>query len=172
MQGNFRQFLLKLVQTGFFSSSKQPNLRPKKKLLLPSSRFLDQIFLLPLIWYCLPRWRTHGVPEIMIDDLVHKGHTKLNMFSVFGEHIKSLSSKQSNLNFWNRLNPKIAFLCHFLTQTATWRPNHAIFTSSVNAIWKAMTDTVFSAPSLGGVRVFLKGHRLSANLRKEEKTNY
>ena len=32
----------------------------KKKLLFPSSRFLDQIFLLPLIWYCLPRWRKHG----------------------------------------------------------------------------------------------------------------
>ena len=31
--------------------------------------------------------------------LVHKGHTELNMFSVFGEPFKSLCSKQSKLNF-------------------------------------------------------------------------
>ena len=42
------------------------------------------------------------VPEIMIDDWVNKGHTNLNMFSVVGEQIKSLSSKQSKLNFWNQ----------------------------------------------------------------------
>ena len=47
----------------------------------------------------------------MIDDWVNKGHTNLNMFSVVGEQIRSLSSKQSKLNFWNQLHPKIAFLC-------------------------------------------------------------
>ena len=45
--------------------------------------------------------------------------TKLNMYSVFGEQMKSLSSKQSKLNFWNRLHPTFAFLCRLLTQTAT-----------------------------------------------------
>ena len=90
----------------------------------------------------------------MPDDWVRKGQTKLNMFSVLDEQIKSLSSKQSKLNFWNRLNPKFAFLCRLLTQTATWRPNHPILTSSVTAILKAMTDTVFLGPSLGVVRIF------------------
>ena len=49
----------------------------------------------------------------MIDDCVNKGHTKLNMFSVVGEQIRSLSSKQSKLNFWNQLHPKIAFYAIF-----------------------------------------------------------
>ena len=31
------------------------------------------------------------VPQILIDDWVQKGHPTLNMFSVFGEQIKSLS---------------------------------------------------------------------------------
>ena len=84
--------------------------------------------------------------EVMICDL-------LNMFSDLCEQFKSLSSKQSKLNFWNRLHPKIAFLGHFLTQTATWQLNHTILTSSVKAILKAMTDTVFLGPSLGGVRI-------------------
>ena len=91
----------------------------------------------------------------MIDDWTHKEHTVLNMFSVSGEQIRSLSSKQSKLNFWNRLHQKIAFLRRLLTQTATWRPNHIIFSSSVKAILKAMTDTDFLGPSLGVVRIFL-----------------
>ena len=94
------------------------------------------------------------VPEIIPDDRVRKGQTKLNVFSVLDEQIKSLSSKQSKLNFWNRLNPKFAFLCRLLTQTATWRPNHQILTLSVTAILKAMTDTVFLGPTLGVVRIF------------------
>ena len=94
------------------------------------------------------------VPKIMINDWVNKGHTNLNIFSVAGEQIRSLSSKQSKLNFWNQLHPKIALLCCFWTQTATWRPNHTILTSSVIAILKAMIDTVFLGPSFGGVRIF------------------
>ena len=43
---------------------KQPNLQTKKTLLFLSSRFLDQIFLLPLICWCLPRWRTHGSKHV------------------------------------------------------------------------------------------------------------
>ena len=53
------------------------------------------------------------IPEIRIDDQVNKGPTNLSMFSVYGEQIRSLSSKQSKLNFWNQLHPKIAFLCRF-----------------------------------------------------------
>ena len=34
---------------------------------------------------------------------------KLNMFSAFGEKIKSLISKQSKLIFWNKLHPKLHF---------------------------------------------------------------
>ena len=102
----------------------------------------------------------------MPDDRVRKGQTKLNMFSVLDEQIKSLSSKQSKLNFWNRLNPKFAFLCRLLTQTATWRPNHPILTSSVTAILKAMTDTVFLGPTLGVVRFFL--FRLGGFFNKRE----
>ena len=75
---------------------------------------------------------------------------KFEYVFVVGEQIRSLSSIQSKLNFWNQLHPKIAFLCRFLTQTATWRPNHTILTSSVKAILKAMIDTVFLGPSLGG----------------------
>ena len=56
----------------------------------------------------------------------------------------SLSSKQSKLNFWNQLHPKIAFLCCFWTQTATWRPSHTILTSSVKAVLKAMRLTGWS----------------------------
>ena len=47
------------------------------------------------------------------------------------------------MNFLNLLHPKIAFLCHLLTQTATLQPNHTILTSSVRAILKAMIDTFF-----------------------------
>ena len=61
VQDHFWQFLFKVVQTGFCSASEQLNLQIKKKILsLPSSRFPDKIFLLPLIWWCLPRWMTHG----------------------------------------------------------------------------------------------------------------
>ena len=52
------------------------------------------------------------VPEIMTDDWVRKGQTKLGRYSLFGKQIKSLSIYQSKLNFWNRLDPKIAFLYH------------------------------------------------------------
>ena len=87
------------------------------------------------------------VPEIMIDDWVHKGHTKLKIF--FYKRINSISSKQPKLEFWNRLDQKITFVCHLLTQTAFWGPNHTILTSSVNAVLIVMTNTIFLAPSLG-----------------------
>ena len=93
------------------------------------------------------------VPEIMINDLVHKGLTKLNIFSVFSEQIKSVFSKQSKLKFWNWPHPKIAFVCRFLTQTANWWPNYTFLTSSVNAIQKSMTDTVFFGTKLRGGQI-------------------
>ena len=43
------------------------------------------------------------VPKIMIYDLVHKEHTRLNMFSIVSEQIKSLCNKQSRMKFWNCL---------------------------------------------------------------------
>ena len=46
-------------------------------------------------------------------------------------------------------------LCRFWTQTATWRPNHTILTSNVKAILKAMIDTIFLGPSVGGGQIFL-----------------
>ena len=65
------QFLLPygVISDGFCSnwfkliSAQPPNsqtFNQKKILTSTSSRFLDQIFLLPLIWWSLPRWRTHG----------------------------------------------------------------------------------------------------------------
>ena len=39
-------------------------------------------------------------------DRWHKWHTNLNMFWVFHDKIKSLSSKQPKLNFWNRIHQK------------------------------------------------------------------
>ena len=68
--------------------------------------------------------------------------------------IKSSSSNQLKLNFWNWLHPKFAFLCCLLTQTATWWPNHTILTSSVKEILKALTNTFFLGPSLRVVRIF------------------
>ena len=79
-----------------------------------------------------------------------KNKKKLNMFSVLDEQIKSLNSKQSKSNFWNQLKPKFAFLCRLLNKTATWRPNHPTLKSSVTAILKAITDTVFGIKFRGG----------------------
>ena len=90
------------------------------------------------------------VLEIMIYDIVHKGYTKHNIFSVFGEPLRNLCSKESNFNFWNRLHQKIAFLCRFLTRTVTLQPNHTMLTLRFNAIRKAMTNLGILAPSLGG----------------------
>ena len=64
------------------------------------------------------------VPEIMINDLVHKGHTKLNMLSVFGEQIKSLCSQQSKLNFWNRLHPTQFMMFLDTNSHLTTKPYH------------------------------------------------
>ena len=72
-----------------------------------------------------------------------KGRTKFNIFSVFGEKIRSLISKKSKFYFWKSLQSKIAFLCHLVTPTATWQPNHTILTSSDKLILKAMTYTVW-----------------------------
>ena len=94
------------------------------------------------------------LPDIAIDEWVNKGHTKLNMFLVFGEQIKSLSSKQSKLNFLNRLHPIIVFLCSLLTQTATRQQNHTIWISSIKAILGDMTEMVLLEPNLGMIRMF------------------
>ena len=85
----------------------------------------------------------------------------MNKFSVFGEHIKNLSSKQSKLNFWNRLHHKIAFLWRFWTQTVTSWQRVTILTSSVKEILKAMTNTDFLGPSLGLVQFLFKAEGLS-----------
>ena len=83
--------------------------------------------------------------------------THQNLFMTFTNNLGFVLNL--NLNFWNRLHPKIAFLCIFLTQTATWQPNHTILTWSVDAIWKAMTYTVCLAPSQGGSEFSIYGGR-------------
>ena len=99
----------------------------------------------PALWLEVsPLWKT----RVILQYKILPGGSPLNMFSVVGEQIRSLTSKQSKLNFWNQLHPKIAFLCRFWTQTATWQPNHTILTSSVKSILKAMIDTFFWRPSL------------------------
>ena len=97
------------------------------------------------------------VPQNLITEQVHKEHTKLNMWTVFGEQIMGGSSKQTKLNFWNRLYPKTAFLCRFLTQTATWWAKRKILSSNVIAFLKVMTDAIFLGPSLGGSIFFIYG---------------
>ena len=66
--------------------------------------FIEYFFLLHLPHYLwLGAKKKVGyiwVPDILIDDWVHKGHTKLNMFPVFVEQNKSLCSKQSKFNIW------------------------------------------------------------------------
>ena len=47
------------------------------------------------------------VPEIMIDNLVNKGYTKLNTFFVFRHQIKSSFNKVSKLNFWSDYTIKL-----------------------------------------------------------------
>ena len=81
------------------------------------------------------------VPESLIDEWVHKGNTKLDMFPVF---VKSLCSKQSKFNFRIQLHLKSELLCRLLTQIATWQSNLTILTSSFKAILKAMSNTVFT----------------------------
>ena len=66
------------------------------------------------------------VPEIMIDDWVNKGHTNLNMCSVFGKQIRRLSSKLPKLSFCNQLHPKTKFLCCFWTPTAIKCQNNSV----------------------------------------------
>ena len=116
------------------------------------NKYLFQTFWLnAMICESRPKKRVEyiWVPEIMIEHRVLKGHNNYNIFSVFGELFKSLSSKQSKLNFWNWLHKTIAFLCHLLTQTVTWRPNCTILTSRVESILKATTNTVFLWQSFG-----------------------
>ena len=48
------------------------------------------------------------------------------------------------------MKPKIAFLCSLSTQTATWQPNHEIFTSIIKALLKAITNTLFFWDQLWG----------------------
>ena len=50
------------------------------------------------------------VPQILIDDWVQKGHTKLNLFPVFVDQILRLCCKQSKFNFWIWIHPKIKLL--------------------------------------------------------------
>ena len=58
--------------------------------------------------------KSHFPPVFFTLTFVHKGLTKLNMFSVFDEPFKRLCSKQAKLNFWNQLHQKIDYLCPFL----------------------------------------------------------
>ena len=105
--------------------------------------------------------------KILIDDGVHKGHTKLNMFSLCVKQIKSLCRKQSKFNLLIRLYPKSARLCHLLIQVASWQPNNTVLTYCVKALLKAMTDTVFWGPSLGVVRISIYDGRLFFNNNRE-----
>ena len=91
----------------------------------------------------------------MIDDWVNKEHTNLNMFSVVGEHIRSLSSKQSKFNFWNQLHQKIAFLCRFWTQTTTWRQNHTIWHQVSRQFWKLWLTQFFWDQEKGWSEFFI-----------------
>ena len=88
--------------------------------------------------------------QFLKSDQVHKGHTKLKMLTVFGEQILGWSSKQTKLNFSNRLHPKNAYLCRFLTKTVTWWQNRKILTLCVIEILNAMNDTVFFGCQLRG----------------------
>ena len=95
--------------------------------------------------------------EIMINDLVNKGHTKLNMFSVLCEQTKSLCSKQSKLNGWNWQHPQIAFLCCYLTQAATWWKKPYNFDIKCPCNLESYEQQIFLAPSLGGGKIFFIG---------------
>ena len=129
MKSNFWRIIGKGCANRFILVSSQPNVQLKKKSLLRISSLLCLILIITLIWQWLLHWRTHGgsyvydwdvaknqyhklencnmtkffqhwrVPEIMIDNWVHKRHTMLHIFSVIVEQIKSQWSKQSKLNF-------------------------------------------------------------------------
>ena len=58
------------------------------------------------LWLGQTRVKYIWVPEILIDDLVHKRHTKFNMFPLFDKQIQSICSKQSKYNFCIGLHPK------------------------------------------------------------------
>ena len=71
------------------------------------------------------------------------------------KQIKSLSSNQLRLNFWNRLHPNLLFM-PFVHKTDTWRPKPSIFcTSSVKAILKAITRHGYLWASLRGAEFLI-----------------
>ena len=87
------------------------------------------------------------VPEIMIDD--HKGYTNFYIFLVFSEPFKRLCSKQSSLKF-----------C--IVMPFFWHkqpPDYQTIKSSVTAILKAMTNTVFGTKFSYSQNFFIHGGR-------------
>ena len=57
------------------------------------------------------------------------------------------------------LKPTTPKNCIFMPFYTTWQPNHTILTSSVTAILKAMINTIFIGPSLGGSEFCINGGR-------------
>ena len=90
----------------------------------------------------------------MPDDRVRKGQTKLNMFSVLDEQIKSLSSEQSKLNFWNWLNNKFAIFMPFLgtNNHLTTKPSNFDIKCHRNS--ESYDQHVFFGPISGVFRIF------------------
>ena len=87
-----------------------------------------------------------------VDDWVHKGHTKLNMFSVFGEQIKRLSSKPSKLNCETDYTQNCIFM-PFVDTNSHLKTKPHVLRSSLRTILKVMTNTEFLGPSLREVTI-------------------
>ena len=99
------------------------------------------------------------VPKIMIDDWLNKGNTNLNMFFVVGEQIRSLSSKELKLNFWNQLHPKIAFYAVSGHKQSPDNQTIQFWHQVSKEFWKLWLTHFFLGPSLGGVRFLKNGGR-------------
>ena len=105
----------------------------------PKKYFFSSIFLTycqDLLVQVNKRVEYIWVHKIMTNDWVCKGPTNLNMFSLFGEQIKSLSSYQSKLSFGNQIHPNFAFLGRLLTQTATLQKNHIFLHQMSKQFWQ------------------------------------
>ncbi len=99
------------------------------------------------------------VPKILIDDWVYKGHTNLNIFSVFGEQVRNLSSKQSKLNFETNYTQKL----HFYAVSGHKQPpdDQTIqFWHQVSKqFWKLWSTRFFWDQAYGGSEFFINGGR-------------
>ena len=59
-------------------------------------------------------------------------------WTVWTVHYTEQINQELKQYFLNQVHPKIAFVCHLVTQTPYWQLNHTFLTSSVNAVLKAM----------------------------------